>query len=370
MHDGAPRTLDAALQRDPLLKRASGGTWQAIWDGETSAGSTALSFERWYTRTRQTLSTGPLKFDPVTGILEAHEFGAVLTFRRGAAGITCGGTEFSFGPRCKVTAVHLSRPASISTPAICALAKQGIGLTIWQRQGAALRACGATTLFEYNALGDTRPAAVRMRLRLYELACDERKSFAIARMIVVEKLKRHGADRIFKDRVKDARSLRELMLVEAHGTRSFWSNLSIVRAHEYEPDHVGAAVRQRGRTRKSKTPRYATDPVNAAINYVNAVAAGRILQELISIGADPAVGFLHRKGLGLVYDCLELVRAELATAVWGYGQQRDPNQSANLRPEARRDLARLAFACGCREAVSKVLKLASAGHGRPMHSNS
>lgn len=60
-----------------------------------------------------------------------------------------------------------------------------------------------------------------------------------------------------------------------------------------------------------RSARNATDPVNAILNYLYAIAASECRIAIIAMGLDPGLGFLHNDKPGrdsLVYDLLEVVR--------------------------------------------------------------
>jgi CRISPR/Cas system-associated endonuclease Cas1 len=141
------------------------------------------------------------------------------------------------------------------------------------------------------------------------------------------------------------------------------------------PDHwrtfiVRAAPALKGLIGTSKA-RNAATPIGAMLNYVYAVALGQCTRAAIGLGLDPCHGFLHvpRQGrLSLSYDVLELLRADLTSAVFGHVARtsfaRDAFEQSqtgvvSLGPGPARDMAALALRVAsiaeCVKSVRRVL---------------
>ena len=86
------------------------------------------------------------------------------------------------------------------------------------------------------------------------------------------------------------------------------------RRHGREP----VLARQRADLR---VKRYATHPVNAMLNAVFSVTAGRLVAALHAAGAHPAIGFLHADKPGrwsLAWDAIEPLRPSIEADVFAF----------------------------------------------------
>jgi hypothetical protein len=85
---------------------------------------------------------------------------------------------------------------------------------------------------------------------------------------------------------------------------------------------AGTTLKGRGGTSKARN---AATPIGALHNYALAVALGQVTRAIIGRGLDPCIGFLHSpkpSRLNLSYDVLELLRAEIAEAMFGFARKR------------------------------------------------
>jgi CRISPR-associated protein Cas1 len=115
-------------------------------------------------------------------------------------------------------------------------------------------------------------------------------------------------------RIKAARSVEELFVIEAQAALEYWSNWSFTLKHRKRNWPSRWTLFTYRTSLLSGGPRHATHPVNAILNYAYSVAAAQITRALIAAGFDSAAGFLHADANGrhsLTYDALELLRADI-----------------------------------------------------------
>jgi CRISP-associated protein Cas1 len=115
-------------------------------------------------------------------------------------------------------------------------------------------------------------------------------------------------------KIKAARSVDALIMIEARAALEYWNNWSFSLKHRkrnWPPRWTLFAYRT---SLISGGPRHATHPVNAILNYAYSVAAAQVTRSLIAAGFDSTAGFLHADADGrhsLTYDVLELLRADI-----------------------------------------------------------
>lgn len=126
-------------------------------------------------------------------------------------------------------------------------------------------------------------------------------------------LRRHGDDattvtvlRDLQRQADKAGSLNELFGIEGDAAARYFGGLpSMLKA--------GTVADFRGRTRRP-----ATDPINAALNYVYALLVADLIRAILACGLDPHTGFLHspeRNKPALALDLCEEFRAPVADSV-------------------------------------------------------
>lgn len=150
--------------------------------------------------------------------------------------------------------------------------------------------------------------------------------FRVAKAILLQKLQSEARiKKLSKDahrnalaRIKTARTVDDLFPIEAQAALDYWANWSFELKHKKRnwPDQW---TRFSYRASPSTGgPRHAIHPVNAILNYAYAVAAAQITRTLQAFGFDSMAGFMHADDNGrhsLSYDLLELLRADIASAV-------------------------------------------------------
>jgi CRISPR-associated protein Cas1 len=118
--------------------------------------------------------------------------------------------------------------------------------------------------------------------------------------------------------IRRARSVEELLAIEAHSALDYWSNWTFELKHKKRnwPDqwthfHYRVSLISGG-------PRHAIHPVNAILNYAYSIVAAQVTRTLLAFGFDSAAGFLHADAGGrhsLTYDLLELLRPDIDKAI-------------------------------------------------------
>jgi CRISP-associated protein Cas1 len=116
-------------------------------------------------------------------------------------------------------------------------------------------------------------------------------------------------------------SVQDVMRIEAQAARVSWGEgLSIT----WRGGPVPCQWKQPWLARKgidTRAKRYATHPVNAALNAVFSVTAGRLAACLFAQGAQPAIGYLHADKPGrfsLAYDAIEHLRPVIEARVFDF----------------------------------------------------
>ncbi|MEM1983571.1 MAG: CRISPR-associated endonuclease Cas1, partial [Sulfolobales archaeon] len=96
---------------------------------------------------------------------------------------------------------------------------------------------------------------------------------------------------------------KEVMEIEAHGARLYWSSIAYIL-----PKEVGFSGREQD----------AHDQVNIALNYGYGILYTECWKALTLAGLDPYAGFLHTERSGkpvLVFDLVEMFRATAVDSV-------------------------------------------------------
>ncbi len=154
----------------------------------------------------------------------------------------------------------------------------------------------------------------------------------IASRIVVAKIEnaaragalaRNGAMR-FIDAAARAATVQEAMIAEAQAARVSWGDSAPELRWRAGSPRVPPAwkkpvlARQRADLR---VKHHATHPVNAMLNAVFSVTAGRLVAALVAAGAHPAIGFLHADKPGrwsLAWDAIEPLRPSIEADVFAF----------------------------------------------------
>jgi CRISPR-associated protein Cas1 len=116
-------------------------------------------------------------------------------------------------------------------------------------------------------------------------------------------------------------SVQDVMTIEAQAARLSWGEGISIR---WRDGPVPSQWKQPWLARAridTRAKRHATHPVNAALNAVFSVTAGRIAAYLFAQGAQPAIGYLHADKPGrfsLAYDAIEPLRPAIEASVFRF----------------------------------------------------
>ncbi len=169
----------------------------------------------------------------------------------------------------------------------------------------------AATMLRAQALGDPAWIAARVVKAKLEAAI---RAGALTR----------GEAARFIDIAARAASVQEAMIAEAQAARVSWGGSGPKLQWRAGSPRVPPAwkecmlARQRADLR---VKRYATHPVNAMLNAVFSVTAGRLVAALQAAGAHPAIGFLHAGKFGrwsLAWDAIEPLRSSIEASLFAF----------------------------------------------------
>ena len=122
-----------------------------------------------------------------------------------------------------------------------------------------------------------------------------------------------------------AATVQEAMIVEAQAARVSWGDSAMPKLQwRAGSPRVPPAWKEPVLARQRadlRVKRYATHPVNAMLNAVFSVTAGRLAAALQAAGAHPAIGFLHADKLGrwsLAWDAIEPLRPSIEASLFAF----------------------------------------------------
>lgn len=208
----------------------------------------------------------------------------------------------------------------VSLSALRWLADQNASFVMLERDGKVL----ATT-------GPVRGSDIRLR-RAQALADQTGLAFRISRELI--DLKLAGQEKVARDLLRDyqgattirqfrselaeVESIDQIRSIEAHAAKEYWKAwhfLPVVfpgRDIARVPDHwrsFGSRV-----SPLSGSPRVATNPINAILNYLYALLEAECRLAVAALGLDPGMGILHMDRINrdsLACDLMEPVRADV-----------------------------------------------------------
>jgi CRISPR-associated protein Cas1 len=154
---------------------------------------------------------------------------------------------------------------------------------------------------------------------------------AVARAIIAQKIDAYiRAGAMAKEQATDfaedlacARSVRDVMIVEAQAARVAWPNVPLLNWRVGSPRVLASWKLPYSTRRRMAGPsaRRASHPINAMLNAVFSVTAGRLTAQLAAQGAYPALGFLHADKPGrwsLAFDAIEPLRPTIERSVFDF----------------------------------------------------
>lgn len=170
---------------------------------------------------------------------------------------------------------------------------------------------GATATLRAQALAD--PAWIASRVVLTKI-----ESAVRAGALASDKAVR------FIDAARRATTVQDAMIAEAQAARVSWGDSAPKLQWRAGSPRVPPAWKQPMLARQRAdlhVKRYATHPINAMLNAVFSVTAGRLAAALQAAGAHPAIGFLHADKPGrwsLAWDAIELLRPSIEASLFDF----------------------------------------------------
>jgi CRISP-associated protein Cas1 len=128
----------------------------------------------------------------------------------------------------------------------------------------------------------------------------------------------------FVDAARRATTVQEAIVAEAQAARVSWGDSAPKLQWRAGSPRVPPAWKQPMLARQRAdlhVKRYATHPVNAMLNAVFSVTAGRLAAALQAASAHPAIGFLHADKPGrwsLAWDAIELLRPSIEASLFAF----------------------------------------------------
>ena len=129
---------------------------------------------------------------------------------------------------------------------------------------------------------------------------------------------------MFLDQANQAATVPALMTIEAQAARASWADAPPQLQWRAGSPRIPASWKQPWLARARvdlQVKRYASNPINAMLNAVFAVTAGRLTAHLNALGAQPAIGFLHADKIGrfsLAWDAIEPLRPAMERSVFAF----------------------------------------------------
>ena len=136
---------------------------------------------------------------------------------------------------------------------------------------------------------------------------------------------RHAAHhRTGLDELAEARSVAEIVMIEAHAAGVYWRSWRDLGLIERKGGNLPRSWRrfaQRNKGAEFLGNKHAAHPISAMINYCVVVEAGRLARALAGEGMALQIGFLHSDKHGrnsLVWDAIEPLRAKINANVFEF----------------------------------------------------
>ena len=161
----------------------------------------------------------------------------------------------------------------------------------------------------------------------------------------------------YEAKLAAARSVAEIMVIEAKAARVYWRSHRDLGLQERKGGNLPRTwlrFANRGKGAEFLGNKHASHPISAMINYCVVVEAGRLARALAGEGMALQIGFLHSDKHGrnsLVWDCIEPLRAKMNARVFEFVASREfsrsdfPASGINVHRIARPIIAELLEQC-------------------------
>lgn len=263
-----------------------------------------------------------------SSVLVVDGYGISLTVHRGRLTISDGRgsarheRQLSRIDRTVRRLVILADTGNVSLEAVRWLADLGITLVQLDRHA--------------RVLLSTPPGPDDARLRRAQaLARDSETGLTVARELLALKVGKQAAVladvidqpqlaaavRSFRDRILQAKSIRDCVDAESHAASAYFGGwigrIGIrfaARDADRVPDHWHEFATRSSIGDRGRSPRVAVTPVNALLNYLYALAEAECRIALVTLGLDPGLGIWHvdtKARDSLALDLLEIVRPDI-----------------------------------------------------------
>lgn len=291
-------------------------------------------------RSARPMAVRPALFAPVQphgGVLVLTGYGLRVAVERGHLAVEDGiGTERRSGrfPRAVPgfqRLVVIGHAGTVTLEALRWLHELGIPFIQIGADGEVIVAAGRATFYDgrlrrAQALAPWNGVGLRLSQELV------RRKLVAQRRVLARLQPASGADATLAaaiDTVDAVDTLTALRLVEAQGALAYWEAWHQVQMTFARRDHVKVPRHWlRGTSRSSPhtaTPRTAAHPLNAMLNYLYAILEAEARLACLTMGLDPALGFLHadlKARDSLALDLMEPVRPSVDAMVLEIVQSR------------------------------------------------
>jgi CRISPR-associated endonuclease Cas1 len=284
-----------------------------------------------FRKSLQSEAIPPSVLRPRRGVVVLHGYGSSVRVERGHLVVEDGVGSDRYKGRFPRVGHGLERlvvvgaDGVVSLSALRWLANQNASFVMLERDGTVL----ATT-------GPVRPSDIRLR-RAQALAHQTGVAFRISRELIDRKLA--GQERVARESLQDnaastlirqirselaeVESIDAIRFVEARAAKAYWKAWQNIRITfptkdlPRVPEHW-----QRFESRispLSSSPRLASNPVNAILNYLYALLETECRLAVATLGLDPEMGVLHMDTVSrdsLACDLMEPIRPEIDAYVF------------------------------------------------------
>ena len=215
-------------------------------------------------------------------------------------------------------------------------ARYGIALILPDGPGrmlTVLQSALETDAYTLNRIPDIDPAVIRAQCAADAIGIAREivraKIGAGLRLIIADNTVRREATEQWETKLRAARTVGEIMIVEAKAAAAYWRTFKDMGLREQKGGNLPRSwlrFANRNKGAQFLGPKHAAHPINAMLNYAYVVEAGRLAKALAARGLALPIGFLHsdRKGRNsLVWDAIEPLRPAIDARVFAYVGKRE-----------------------------------------------